>query len=175
MLFEASDTCAPACPALHTVRFSFLFHHLFLVPRFLFLARDPTSSSSRETPQRTLPPGNRVYVEAHASNVCTVTYGVSCIKMQTMIRTTLRSHAPTIHSPADVWTAVVYRSSRAASTRWSFLSLASKRKVSFRWERPPRFQRIDYGSATKIVVNTFCHFDFYPYAPFIDVFINITY
>lgn len=48
MLFEASDTCGPTCPALHTVRFSFLFLQLFLVLRFLFLAR--SCSSARETP-----------------------------------------------------------------------------------------------------------------------------
>lgn len=44
-----------------------------------------------------------------------VTY-VPCIKMQTMITTTLRSHAPTIHSLADVWNAASFiQSSRGIS------------------------------------------------------------
>lgn len=144
MLFEASDTCAPACPALHTVRFSFLFLYLFLVPRFLFLAILPLLHPAKRHNVHYRPATVSMWKHTHVTlrgNVCStlhVTYGVSYIKMQTMIRTTLRSHAPTIHSPVDVWTVVVYRSSRAASwswaaaMRWSFLSRASERKVSFR-------------------------------------------
>jgi len=96
MLFKASGTCAPA---LHTVRSS------------------PSSSSTRSSfrdfssSRATLPllhPAKRHNVRCRLATVCLcgnhthvslhVTYGVTSIKMQTMIRTTLRSHAPTIHS-----------------------------------------------------------------------------
>lgn len=123
MLFEASDTCAPACPALHTVRFSFLFLHLLprseiSLPRAIL----PLLLHTAKRHNVHCRPATVPMLEAHARNVAHgnvrstlhVTYGVFCIKMRTMIRTTLRSHAPTIHSPADVWTVVVYRSSRAA-------------------------------------------------------------
>lgn len=130
MLFEASDTCAPACPALHTVT-------LLLPPSLprseisLPRAIPPLPRPAKRYNVRRRPATASMW-KAHGNvrSMLHVTYGVSCIKMQTMIRTTLRSHAPTIHSPADVWTVVVYRSSRAASrsraasTRWAFLSRA---------------------------------------------------
>lgn len=53
--------------------------------------------------------------------------------MQTMIRTALRSHAPTIHSPADVWTVVVHRSSRASCVYWADSCFrGAKRSLSVR-------------------------------------------
>lgn len=70
--------------------------------------------------------------------------------MQTLIRTALRSHAPTIHSPADVWTVVVHRSSRASCVYWLWADSSFRRAR----EKQPfgenaHWTRIDCGSGNE--------------------------
>lgn len=103
MLFEASGTCAPGLLALHMDCFSrvSLFFFLLFYRPFYGIAKYHNVQYCLPSNQARTRARARVNVHVVVYNEDTeqyVTY-VTCIKMQTMIRTTLRSHARTIHSP----------------------------------------------------------------------------
>lgn len=157
MLFEALDTCAPASlpssaygPLLLPLPSSLPRSEISLPCAILPLLHPAKRHNVRCRPATvSIWKHTQVTLHGNVRSTLHVTYGVSCIKMQTMIRTTLRSHAPRIHSPADVWTVVVYRSSRAVSRSCAdlFFRWWAGEKYLFGENAHPWFRRIDYGSA----------------------------